>query len=244
MNKTWKFPAGEIGVLVEPVYCTHTIRFDFTGSDSIFELLLKVDAHRRMQSGKLRLDMPYVPYARQDRVMQPGESHSLKVFCDLINGCKFESVLVVDPHSHVVEALLDNLIIKEQHEAVIETVPNLESYDYFIAPDAGALKKIYKLAQRYEKPVICAGKNRDVSTGNITGSYITAEDYEKLIGKKALIVDDICDGGRTFTELRVILPTTSTVDLYITHGIFSKGKKVVEDVFNKVFCYNDMSVNN
>ncbi|HCW17254.1 MAG TPA: phosphoribosylpyrophosphate synthetase, partial [Achromobacter sp.] len=40
-----------------------------------------------------------------------------------------------------------------------------------------------------------------------------------------LVVDDICDGGRTFLELASALRDTTRqpVYLYVTHGIFSKG---------------------
>lgn len=248
--KKWTFPAGERGIqITEQVYNNqwYTVHCDFKGSDSIIDMLLEVDAVRRIAPrALLNLNIEYFPYARQDRVMQQGESHSLRVICDLINSQKFDSVETVDPHSDVVAALVNNLTIKEQHEAVIDTIsPDLlDGYDYFVAPDAGALKKIYKLSKHLQKPVICASKQRDVTTGNVTASYVSKQDYDNMIGKKLLVVDDICDGGRTFTELRDILPTTATVDLYITHGIFSKGKKVLTDKFNQVFCYNDMSETN
>jgi len=247
--KKWTFPAGERGVQISETVNNnqwYTVHCDFKGSDSLIDMLLEVDAIRRISPrALLNLQIDYFPYARQDRVMNKGESHSLKVICDLINSQKFDHVQTVDPHSDVVEALVNNLTIIPQHEAVMDTVPSdtLDSYDFIIAPDAGALKKIYKLSKAIQKPVICASKQRDVATGNITKTYVSAEDYDMMLGKKLLIVDDICDGGRTFTELRDILPTTATVDLYITHGIFSKGKQVILDKFDKVFCYNDMTLN-
>lgn len=245
--KKWTFPAGERGVQISETVNNnqwYTVHCDFKGSDSLIDMLLEVDAIRRISPrALLNLSIEYFPYARQDRVMNQGESHSLKVICDLINSQKFDSVVTVDPHSDVVEALVNNLMIIPQHQVVIETVDSLVSYDYIVAPDAGALKKIYKLSKIILRPVICASKQRDVSTGNITNTYVSPEDYDLMVGKKLLIVDDICDGGRTFTELRDILPTTATVDLYVTHGIFSKGKQVILDKFNQVFCYNDMTIN-
>lgn len=243
--KKWTFPAGERGVQVTREHI-NVIELKFKGSDSIIDMLLEVDAMRRLYTNpKLILDTPYFPYARQDRKMNEGESHSLKVICDLINSQDFYEVRTVDPHSDVVEALVNNLRILPQYEAVIDTIPSdvLVAYDYFIAPDAGALKKIYNLAHLYQKPVICAQKTRSVTDGKITGTSISKEYYNSLSGKKALVVDDICDGGRTFTELRDILPDDCNVDLYITHGIFSKGKQIILDKFNKVFCYNDMTFN-
>lgn len=241
--KQWKFPAGELGVQAQNTD-GKTIKCNFKSSDDILSILFQADALRRLWSNpQLTLDIPYFPYARQDRVMNPGESHSLRVICDLINSVGFAKVITADPHSDVVEALVNNLKIIPQYECVVSTLGHVrvEDYDYLIAPDAGALKKIYKLAQLYEKPVICAQKTRSVTDGKITGTFISKEDFDSLVSKKALIVDDLVDGGYTFTSLRDILPTTATVDLYITHGIFSKGKEIIQSKFNQVFCYNDMT---
>ena len=52
--------------------------------------------------------------------------------------------------------------------------------------------------------------------------------------KNCLIIDDLCDGGGTFLGIRSqIQPKYST--LIITHGIFSKGTKVLTDVFDAVY---------
>lgn len=246
-TRYWTFPAGERGVAIGTEAFgvkMHTVKCNFKGSDSIIDMLLETDAIKRQYpDAKIVLDIPYFPYARQDRKMNKGESHSLKVICDLINSQNYHRVNTVDPHSDVVEALVNNLVIKEQYEAAVETIGDDldQDYDYLISPDAGALKKIYKLAKYMNTEVICAGKQREVSTGTILKSHVSTEDYNKIIGKRVLVVDDICDGGRTFTELRAILPTTTRVELYVTHGVFSKGKQVLTDCFDNVFCYNDMS---
>lgn len=253
MIKKWVFPAGERGLKIESVEIrvndrrpVYYIACNFRGSDDIIDIMLEADAARRLygQDVKLVLSIPYFPYARQDRVMTEGESHSLKVIANLINSIKFSKVLIADPHSDVVEALVDNAVIQRQHDLVLATVPNIHDYDFLIAPDAGALKKIYKLSQMCGIPVICASKTRDVSTGEITGTKIQPEDYLALSkSKRALVVDDICDGGRTFIELSKVLPSACALDLYVTHGIFSKGKDALLREYRNVLCYNDLSVN-
>jgi ribose-phosphate pyrophosphokinase len=54
-----------------------------------------------------------------------------------------------------------------------------------------------------------------------------------------LIVDDICDGGRTFIELaKVLRPLTSgQVKLYVTHGIFSAGFEALAGL-DRIFVAN------
>lgn len=242
MIKTWNFPAGEVGVRIEEAITSdaYMVQLLVPNSDEVMRMLFLVDAIRRAKPDvRLSLNVPYFPYARQDRVMQAGESHSLRVFASLINWCNFDRVYVADPHSDVVEALVDNLCIMRQEECALETVSKWD-YQYLIAPDAGALKKIYKLSEKVGIPVICANKVREVSTGKITGISINPEDYAKITGK-VLVVDDILDGGATFLELADALPNVDK-HIYVTHGIFSKGKSIIQDKYSEIFCYNDMSV--
>ena len=47
-----------------------------------------------------------------------------------------------------------------------------------------------------------------------------------------VVVDDICDGGRTFIELLKASPTLDcgkSLSLFVTHGIFSQGTKPLFD---------------
>jgi ribose-phosphate pyrophosphokinase len=241
--KEWKFPAGELGIHVTNYSQEDEVTLDlkFKSSDDIISLLLKVDALRRLNKEvKISLNMPYVPYARQDRVVNSGEAHSLKVFCSIINSCNFEKVHVVDPHSMVCEALLENMTVKTQADAFFEHKFSMNTYDFLIAPDAGAEKKIFDISKINNIPVVCAKKKRDVS-GKIVLSSLQEEDFEKIKGKKCLMIDDICDGGSTFIELAKNLPEDCVVDLYVTHGIFSKGKATLMQFFNEISCYNDMS---
>lgn len=244
--KTWKFSAGEIGLqLSTEKQLPNSFELKFTSSDNLIEMLLFVDAYRRLYLNReLHLKVDYFPYARQDRVMQKGESHSLKVIANIINSCSFDTVTTADPHSDVVEALVDRLVIIPQHAAVMQTVPDIvKTYDYLLAPDAGALKKIYKLSNVLSIPVVCANKTRDTTNGAITGTSISGNDYEAVKGKRVLVVDDICDAGGTFLALSSALPVECSKDLYITHGIFSKGKKELMKHYGQIFCYNDMSIN-
>ncbi len=88
------------------------------------------------------LHLPYIPYARQDRVMQPGEALSIKVFANIVNSLGFDKVIVDDPHSDVSAALLNNVRIRHQHELAASYSDVLAGRDVtIIAPDAGARKK-------------------------------------------------------------------------------------------------------
>lgn len=80
-------------------------------------------------------------------------------------------------------------------------------------------------------------KARNVQTGEITGTEVYGDVKDKVV----LIIDDICDGGRTFIELGKVLKErgASKVILYVTHGIFSQGKQVFEGIIDEVYAKHD-----
>ncbi len=198
-------------------------------------LLIATDALRRMGIEKLSLFLPYFPAARQDRTMIKGEALSVKVYADIINAVNYHQVLIVDPHSAVTSALVNRVCVIDNHLFVQKALATEQDY-YLIAPDGGALKKAYTLAQFLgEKQVIACSKNRDVQTGKLSGFKVFAEDLQ---GKTCVIVDDICDGGGTFIGLAKELKKKNAGDLIlvVTHGIFSKGIEVLSTTFSKIYC--------
>ncbi len=87
----------------------------------------------------------------------------------------------------------------------------------------------------YELPWISATKNRDSYTGRITNIKLN---HTKVKDQKILIVDDICDGGGTFCMLadQLYKKGAKEVNLFTTHGIFSKGlKPLYEAQINRIF---------
>lgn len=246
----FNFPGGEVHVKLhdlgteETANLTHFIR----NSDDSMALFLITDALRRSGKKHINLTLPYVPYARQDRVMVEGEPLSIKVFADLINVQDYDSVTIWDPHSDVTPALINNCKVVHQHEIIgnnIGVIGTSRSPHVLVCPDAGARKKIMKVAQTLHiNDVIFADKVRDVATGKITGTTLSAtpERWKDLprVTDDLIMVDDICDGGYTFIELAKLLrPLTSgKIKLYVTHGIFSKGLSVFDGLIDEIYTAN------
>ena len=194
--------------------------------------LIKDAIDRVMPNSKVHLKLPYLPYARQDRVMNNGESLAVAVFCKALNTLSFESVTVTDCHSDVGLALINNVT------NIIEIPEFKEFYDCIVSPDAGALKKSFKYAKLLGiKEVVRADKTRDVTTGNITGTEV----YGNVEGRKCLILDDLVDGGLTFIKLGEKLKErgANQVDLFVHHGIFSKGKDVFKGSIDNIYSAYD-----
>lgn len=221
-----KFPSGELQVTVSDFIFTHipiVIKGSILSSDHLIELLQLVSAIRdRDLISPIELVMPYCAYSRQDRICNEGESFSLKLFAQLINSCNFTSVTTWDNHSDVSTALVNNCInVHPKH--FISKIEH--TYDYFISPDAGSNKKVFACSQTFNTPMIRADKTRDVTTGKITDTQIFAT-ADQLANKTVLIIDDICQGGRTFIQLAEAIKTlqpSCTIHLYVTHGFFDIG---------------------
>jgi ribose-phosphate pyrophosphokinase len=179
----------------------------------------------------IELHISYLLAARMDRVMLEGEPFSLKVVAGMLNQGNFKKVKIFDPHSEVATALIDRSYTVTNHEFVRDALQ-----DYFsdhkdtshclVSPDAGALKKIHKLAQFLNvSNVVECMKERDLKTGALT-NFQTAT--ESLQGLTCFLVDDICDGGGTFAGTAAMLKEkgAAKVVLIVSHGIFSKGVNI------------------
>lgn len=194
---------------------------------------------RHLETLKVHLNLGYMPFSRYDRSMYKDDAFSLKLVCNMINDMNFDRIIVRDPHSNVTELLLNNLIVIPQEECVNAFAYDIKgAYDAIVSPDAGALKKIEKVAKilkyDYTKVINC-GKVRDIQTGDI----IRTDVYDDVKGKKLLLVDDICDGGRTFINLAKILKEKGAVkvDLYVTHGMFFFGFDEIKEYVDNIYCY-------
>lgn len=230
------FSGGEVHIKLKKESVDHVlVSSRLNTSDDVMNLLMSTDALRRLGARKIDVLIPYLPYARQDRVMVKGEPLSIKVFCDLINSQNYNKVITYDLHSEVSGALLNNLEHIDNYGLVMQII---ESDDDFIlvSPDSGAMKKIYNLAKYigYNKEIVCAEKVRNVKTGDIIKTHVP---FDNFGGKDILIVDDICDGGRTFIELGKVLKSKNCgkIYLFVTHGIFSKGLDVLLEHIDHIY---------
>lgn len=235
------FSGGEPHIKINPnfdtteeVHVTHRLN----SFNDLGLLCLAVDALKRMDAKLSKLVIPYFPAARQDRVMIKGEPLSVKVYADIINQLGFKKVIVLDAHSEVTPALLNNCEVIPNHKFIKEVVEKIGEEVTLISPDGGALKKIYKVSEYLGGvEVVECSKNRDVKTGKLTGFKVFADDLEK---KNCLIVDDICDGGGTFIGLAQELKNKNAGKLYlaVSHGIFSKGFDELSGCFDRIFTTN------
>ncbi len=238
----FNFPCGEMHVKLTDVEQGRrvSLHFTFEKNEDLVELLLVCDAIKQAGMVIEGLSMPYIPFGRQDRVAVTGEPFSLKVFANLINSLNIPRVEIVDPHSDVTTALINNCYVLRQDEVFARYFKDMKNF-YLISPDGGALKKIYKLAsdpQVNPLGVIECTKERNVKTGEITRTVV--HHHLSLEGKDCVMVDDICDGGRTFIEIAKVLKKKDAgkITLMVSHGKFTKGLDVFKGLIDEIYTHN------
>lgn len=236
------FPAGEISVKLnardygyQALNLPNTIIARIQNSDDLFKLAALKDAVARFDTNPVNLFLPYVPYARQDRVCDKGESFTLVLLARFIASMGFNKITIVDPHSNVTPSVFEaqNNMGKLQ---IITQLDVLNKFTNFIptlmagvlvSPDAGANKKTADVAGWLQHAsFVRADKLRDLTNGQIKEIAVYADD---LKGKNAIIVDDLCEFGGTFLGLAKELrkKNCGKIILFVTHGVFGGGKREV-----------------
>jgi ribose-phosphate pyrophosphokinase len=234
---TFTFSGGEVNPRIpDGVKAPFEVTAWLQSSDDIMNLIMLHDAIKR-QYGKstvIYLTVPYLPYARQDRVCTTGEALGLHTLLELLG--RFSSITSYDIHNsdaitgYKVHEVTLHDIVRRYHSQIMGD----DNY-ILVAPDKGATENVESLASG---EIIYGSKIRDPRTGKLTGfGFSTEADCE---GKDLLLIDDICDGGGTFIGLAEKLKELKpkSMSLYVTHGIFSKGIEDLLNVFDNITTTN------
>lgn len=216
------------------------VRCYIHNSDDLMDLLLFRNAINNHYKAivPMNLELPYLPYARQDRVCAVGQAFSLEVLTSLLQSMNIGKLSVWDCHSQVGLDLTGANNI-EAIEIIDSCLPLKEilqnKHSVLICPDKGAVLRCQEVVDFFNlSPMIKSEKIRNPTTGKITHTEVHASD---LTGKTAIITDDICDGGYTFIKIAEQLKqkNVSKVVLYVTHGIFSKGLGVFAGLIDEIY---------
>ena len=243
--KRWVFPGGEVGVKfdnLEKTYYHHYIVIavmhqTITAEDQLVIINL-INALNENGYTNINLYMHYFPYARQDRVCNKGESFGLKVFLNMLNTVNFSCLYTFDVHNFDAMLKLTASLKCRYHDfnsgyflIRLRDEGYLDSDTTIVLPDKGATKKL-------TDPNMIFDKVRNVETGQITGMEIIHDESD--VSEEYLVIDDICEGGRTFIELAKLFKEVkgkeTQINLYVTHGIFSNNAvEKLLDFYSKIY---------
>lgn len=235
-----KFPNGETKVNGEQIVglnnASNTVTLKYESDDDLIKLMF-VKRYLDTISRHAYLRILYMPYSRMDRV-EGNSVFTLKYASEFINSLKFDRIYVLEPHSDVTTALLNNAVAKHTTVSLLaKTIKEVGfcdyNEDYLFFPDAGAQKR-YSM---FKYPSLVGYKSRDFQTGRINGLEVVGNAKP---GFKAIIVDDLCSYGGTFilSAQRLKEMGASEIYLVVTHcenSIFKGDVFKKDNLINKVF---------
>jgi ribose-phosphate pyrophosphokinase len=261
-----KFPDGQQSIrIIEHNYNTYyrlreqsnpiTIKSRLNTFQDLELIICANQALKEIGVKSVKLFIPYCIGGRSDRKFQEGGINYIKtVISPILNSQNFDEIRIMDPHSDVLEACINNFIKIDNSGLVQFALTNilkegsLQKNICLVSPDAGAYKKIFDVATWFKiNEIITASKVRDISTGKILRTEVPSiEKYDDEM--RYIIVDDICDGGRTFIELAKVIyeqKPNAKIYLVVTHGIFSAGFAELKNYFEMIYTTNSIKeINN
>ncbi|MHA1468823.1 MAG: ribose-phosphate diphosphokinase [Promethearchaeota archaeon] len=167
----------------------------------LIELLMMIDSLKRMRAKKLIIVIPYLAYARQDKIFRPGESRFGDLIIRIIDS--IDELYVVDVHSSKILADTYSKIKNiDSMKILADYIKSLGAKDIVVvSPDKGAVERSKAFAQHFgeDTPVDYFEKSRDAKTGEITMSGKLS-----LKDKDVVVSDDIiATGGTMATAIKL-----------------------------------------
>lgn len=232
-----EFPDGTLLLNTEGLLLNNpTITWHYENDSELFTIICLA----KKSNGYKNLVMPYIPHARMDRIKHNSDTHTLKYFAETINDLGFDKVYVLDPHSPVSEALINNICVGSPEDCIWNVIRRIEKDNSELVlffPDAGASKRYTSMFPRYK--YIYGNKVRTWETGEIVGTEIMNPFNVNLAGKTILMIDDICSKGTTFVKSAEALEPYSVGEVYlwVTHceNTILNGEVLTSGLFERVF---------
>lgn len=219
-----KFSDGEIYVRIKEdikdkvVFVSQSLYHP--ASENLIELLIIIDALKRLSPKKIIAILPFYAYRRQERVLEKGESIAAGLVAKLLETAGIDEAVLVDIHS---DKILDFFTVP---------VTNIEVFDLFadfftklnivnalvVSPDHGALADAQRLADRLNLPAVSISKKRDIH--DAVATMVLAEN---IAGKNIFMIDDEIDTAGTISRAAELLKSKGAGDIYVgcTHPVFS-----------------------
>lgn len=245
--KAFKFPGGEVHFKMEyPTAKKYRINTRINTSDDLLLLCELVEGLKDKDVEYIEVFLPYMPYQQADRDFSDEkenrfEPFALKTIANILNNLPVDRYVVFDAHSDVTAALLKRVKVIDNSVFISKIIENIKNPHNLtlLSPDAGAYKKIGKLAAKidFKGDIAAANKYRSISTGNLESLELSKQNFE---GADILIVDDIAMGGRTFIGLAEKLRERNVGKLYlaVSHLISEYPNPELFKAFDRVFTTN------
>jgi len=228
-----RFPDGELYLVAGELDDETVMVSSVVDNDSLVQLLLLIDA---CENSDIRLVIPYMGYARQDRQDRKGEPLSARAVARAISRGVSECITVNIHEPDVLRffnAPARNISLARDIGAYIKTL-NLTN-PLILAPDDGALAFAGQVAS-------AGGWEYDhLEKTRLNGEQVTmAPKALSAASRPVVIVDDIISTGGTIATAAGMLSTQGATEVYAAcvHGVLTGGAyvRLVEAGVRDVIC--------
>jgi len=178
----------------------------------LIQLALIADAAKRNNAKRVVAVVPYLAYARQDKVFLKGEAVSIEAIARMLKAAGIDSLITVNIHQ---ESVLERFPFQAKS---ISAIPLLAEHflqkgfkgAFALAPDKGAIDIAEEASKVLGGDFGYLEKQRDRYTGRVT-----VERKEFAVKDKAVIIfDDIISTGGTIVAAANILKELGAAKVY------------------------------
>ena len=174
--------------------------------------------------------IPYMAYARQDRVFQDGEVISIELIAKLLEAAGNKRLITIDIHSALA---LSYFRIDVQNISSIPLLANHAANNLklnrtvVVSPDAGGIERAYEFAKILGSDIIALKKWRDRNSGEI---FFDDKLECNIADRDVVLVDDIISSGGSIVKACQVLKKNKADKVYAmcVHGL------LVEDAAEKI----------
>ena len=257
-----KFPDGERYLRITEEVAEEVTIIQSTGypqDENLMELLFMISNLKDLGAKKVRVVVPYMGYARQEKRFNPGETISAKIVCQLIQAAGADEFITFNIHE---ECVLNFFDIPARNISAMPALAEYLNKKFFkkenakpliIAPDKGA----YGFAQEISEIIGCdctyltkvrLGPDKvetkivDVRCDSESDNTVNVDSVK---GMHAIIVDDIIATGGTIVNAINILKQygAESVDVCCVHPILTNNgaTRIYAAGANKIIGTNSLS---
>ncbi|QYJ17098.1 Ribose-phosphate pyrophosphokinase [Rubrobacter xylanophilus DSM 9941] len=190
---------------------------------NLMELLVMVDAAKRASAESIVAVIPWYAYSRQDRKTKPREPITARLVAEMLKVAGADRIMTMDLHVGQIEGFFSFPVdhLTAMHTFVDHFVD--EGFQnapdaVVVAPDTGEVKMAKRLADHLGLPWAIVNKIRR-GPGESEVTHVIGE----VAGRRAILIDDIIDGGGTMVGATEALLSEGATEVYAaaTHAVFS-----------------------
>jgi len=189
---------------------------------SLIQLLLILNTLKEGGASSIQAIVPYLPYARQDKLFLEGEAMSSKIICELINMSGCDELVTFDCHFLKKEGTFTYGGLKIRNislsKPIISYFKSKMHSPKIISPDEGAS---YLLANEKDKGVMKKSRGEYSEGKSIYRKPMVEVGFE-VKGRNVVIVDDMISTGSTMLKAVEACRKlgAKTISCGATHGLF------------------------